>query len=86
MTALYSSIGEPADYPDARFCPRCGTSLTGSAGFVQEYWVADDTVYFCWCHACHWRGEVKAVTRVYGVEPEESSSVGAAQLRAAGAT
>jgi len=72
VTSLYSSAGEPADPPEARFCPRCGVAFAGGNGFVQEYWISIDTVYFCWCSSCYWRGEVKAVSEVYGVEPDEN--------------
>jgi hypothetical protein len=57
--------------PPVGYCPRCGTSFFSVGAFVQEYWVAAETIHFCWCPACLWRGEIKAVDRVYGVEPAE---------------
>jgi hypothetical protein len=53
------------------FCPRCGRRLSGGFSFVQEYWCADETVLYCWCAACSWAGEIKAVIRTVGIEPVE---------------
>lgn len=61
----------PRDRPAVGFCPRCATSLSNGNGFVQEYWVASETIHFCWCPSCRWRGEIKAIGRVVGVEPAE---------------
>jgi hypothetical protein len=63
------------DGPEVGFCPRCGQSLTTGASFLQEFWVAAETVYYCWCALCSWRGEVKTVTRVIGVEPAEDDGL-----------
>jgi hypothetical protein len=56
-------------------CPRCGRLLSAGSNFVQEFWVADETVYFCWCSSCAWRGEIKPVTRVIGIEPAEDDGL-----------
>jgi hypothetical protein len=54
-------------------CPGCGQSLALRNSFVQEFWMATDTIYFCWCCFCKWRGEVKSVARVIGIEPAGDS-------------
>lgn len=63
------------DDSEIGYCPRCGKALTTGAGFLQEFWVAFETVYYCWCAQCHWRGEIKTVTRVIGVEPAEDDGL-----------
>jgi hypothetical protein len=54
-----------------RHCPRCGGPLTGQAGLVVEYWVADDRVFYCWCRACDWTGTIVQVDRHIGHEADE---------------
>jgi hypothetical protein len=54
-----------------RFCPACGQALAVGMSYLQEFWVATETIYYCWCSSCSWRGEIKAVARVIGVEPAE---------------
>ncbi len=62
-----------------RFCPRCGAALTGPndadgadrTGIAVEYWAAADRIYYCWCSACSWSGEIIASgDGVVGHEPE----------------
>ncbi|MGH9304450.1 MAG: hypothetical protein ACRDZ5_08570 [Acidimicrobiales bacterium] len=52
-----------------RFCPHCGTGLSGSGGAAVEYWEGDRRVYHTWCHACGWAGDITGVGRVVGHEP-----------------
>jgi hypothetical protein len=56
---------------DVNYCPRCGSSLAEGPSFLQEFWVADDTIHYCWCAGCSWRGEIKAVTRMLSLEVVE---------------
>jgi hypothetical protein len=51
-----------------KFCPSCGESLTRHNSFINEFWVASDTVYFCWCSQCYWRGEIVEVIRITAPE------------------
>lgn len=46
------------------YCPRCGASLEGPRSLVQEYWVAGETVFHCWCRACSFTGDVVEVERI----------------------
>lgn len=39
-------------------CPRCSATLADERSFVAEYWSGDRTVFFVWCVACGWRGEI----------------------------
>ena len=50
-----------------RFCPMCGASLEG--GLVSESWAADQRVFFTWCAACSWRGDVVRYDEVSIDEP-----------------
>ena len=59
-----------ADLPVA-FCPRCGASMSGAESFVQEYWMADQTVYNCWCRECDLTWELVRVERVVTHEAAE---------------
>lgn len=58
-------------------CPRCGQLFEEPRSFLNEYWTSSETVYFCWCSNCLWRGEitrsgeVTEVERVTATEPEE---------------
>ena len=45
--------------------------MTGQAGLVVEYWVADDRVFYCWCRACDWTGTIVQVDRHIGHEADE---------------
>jgi hypothetical protein len=54
-----------------RFCNGCGSSMHDPRSIIIEYWNSDNTVYFCWCHACGWRGEVVEVKRIVTTETEE---------------
>lgn len=42
---------------DGLHCPRC-TAGFSTQGFASAFWAADAIVYFCWCGACGWRGEL----------------------------
>lgn len=55
-----------------KYCPNCGESLFKPYSLFNEYWVANDTVYFCWCSECSWRGEILEMKRV--TAPELASS------------
>ncbi|GAB7389143.1 hypothetical protein BSNK01_29810 [Bacillaceae bacterium] len=57
--------------PLVHFCPICGHSLHARESFVAEYWSAKQTVYFCWCHQCRWRGEITEVVEVTATELSE---------------
>jgi hypothetical protein len=61
--------GAPAAVPVA-YCPRCGSSLAGSDSFVQELWVASETVYHCWCRSCGFTWNLTRVERVVTHEAE----------------
>jgi hypothetical protein len=52
------------------FCPRCGGQLEDPRSFVQEYWVADETIYRCWCRRCAFGWDLKVVERVVSHESE----------------
>ena len=54
-----------------KFCPNCGESLLEPNSFLNEYWISDDTAYFCWCSECSWRGEIIEIKRV--IAPELAS-------------
>lgn len=51
-----------------KYCPNCGESLLKSSSLLNEYWISDDTVYFCWCSECSWRGEIVEIKRVTAPE------------------
>jgi hypothetical protein len=54
-----------------RFCPSCGARLA-TGGLAVELWEADARVFYCWCGACRWTGEVSPSPGqgVVGHEPE----------------
>ena len=54
----------------ARFCPACGAALDDRPAFVQEYWEAERTNFFCWCRACGATATVSFGERVVASEPE----------------
>ncbi|MUG70383.1 hypothetical protein [Paenibacillus validus] len=65
-------MSEPAKEPDkVKFCNGCGHSMHDPSSIIIEYWSSHHTVYFCWCHACGWRGEVVEVKRMITTETEE---------------
>lgn len=39
-------------------CPRCRSSFRDERSFVAEYWYGGSTIFFVWCVACGWRGEI----------------------------
>jgi formate dehydrogenase maturation protein FdhE len=66
------AAAEPdADEAPVAFCPRCGASMSGAESFVQEYWMADQTVYHCWCRECELTWELVRVERVVTHEAAE---------------
>jgi hypothetical protein len=70
-TAWFARDAERHLLDAPRHCPRCGGPLTGQAGLVVEYWVADDRVFYCWCRACDWTGTIVQVDRHIGHEADE---------------
>lgn len=52
-------------------CPNCGADMMLPSSLVVEYWSAHETIHFCWCSVCLWRGEIKKIVRVTTVEVEE---------------
>jgi hypothetical protein len=60
-----SDVREPA------YCPRCGASLAPRENLVQEYWVAEETRFYCWCRTCGFAGDVRFVERVVSHEVAE---------------
>lgn len=52
-------------------CPNCGQLLLEPGSLINEYWESEDTVYYCWCSNCRWKGEVKEVSRMVATEPAE---------------
>jgi hypothetical protein len=57
--------------PKIKYCPSCGYSLEHPHCILNEFWIAEDTAYYCWCQNCKWSGEVINVTRIITTEPEE---------------
>ncbi|SNR53176.1 hypothetical protein SAMN06265360_1098 [Haloechinothrix alba] len=53
-----------------RYCPSCGASLDGPAGFVHEYWVGGDRQFHCWCPECYLLCTVVLSQLVTSHEPE----------------
>ncbi len=63
-----------------RFCPGCGAALDGSssgadarradAALVQEFWVARDRHFLCWCAACGMMSTVVLAESLVSHEPE----------------
>lgn len=51
-----------------RHCPGCGVELSGAHSFLQEYWVANETRFLVWCHACHGTWTVIVTERYVGTE------------------
>jgi hypothetical protein len=70
-TAWFAHDAERHLLDAPRHCPRCGGPLTGQAGLVVEYWVADDRVFYCWCRACDWTGTIVQVDRHICHEADE---------------
>lgn len=56
-------------------CPRCAASLS-DRGFASAFWAADSIVYFCWCGACGWLGEVWEIHAVTSHEPIDEPEQG----------
>lgn len=56
-------------------CPRCTASFAVS-GIASAFWQADETVYFSWCYACGWRGDIVYMTTVSAWEREDSEAAG----------
>ncbi|OMP67220.1 hypothetical protein [Domibacillus epiphyticus] len=51
-----------------KYCPNCGESLLKPNSLLNEYWISQDTAYFCWCGECSWRGEIIEIIRVTAPE------------------
>lgn len=66
-----------ASLEEGLHCPRC-TANFRERGFVTAYWAADAIVYFCWCGACAWRGELWEVDTVTAPEAVEGDGDGPA--------
>ena len=54
---------------DVRFCPGCGASLADSS-LVQEFWVAADRHFLCWCAGCGMLSTVVLAAALVSHEPE----------------
>lgn len=68
----HDRIEKPKSYvPDIFFCPYCGSSIKENKSFVLEYWNSDQNVFFCWCHSCHWRGEIVRINQIKATEIDE---------------
>lgn len=48
------------------FCPGCGVPPE----FVQEFWVASDRHFLCWCAACGMLSTVVLAAQLVSHEPE----------------
>ncbi|OLN21524.1 hypothetical protein BTO30_14440 [Domibacillus antri] len=53
------------------FCNHCGHSMKDPRSFIVEYWRAEQSVYFCWCHACGYRWELAEMKQITTMELEE---------------
>jgi hypothetical protein len=62
--------GEAKQKAALGFCNGCGNPMNDPKSIIIEYWSADNTVYFCWCHVCKWRGEVVEVKRIVTTETD----------------
>ncbi|WP_134704190.1 hypothetical protein [Ammoniphilus sp. YIM 78166] len=51
-----------------QFCPSCAHPLNDPKSILNEYWISEDTAYFCWCKNCSWKGDIIKTTRM--VAPE----------------
>jgi hypothetical protein len=51
-----------------KYCPCCGESLLNPKSLLNEFWIANDTAYFCWCYNCSWQGEIVEVQRITAPE------------------
>lgn len=69
MVALTENI-QP--YALSWSCPRCSSPLADERSFVAEYWSGDATVFFVWCVACGWRGEIIEESAVSVLEQEHA--------------
>lgn len=50
-------------------CPGCGAALSGDS-LVQEYWVARDRHFLCWCAGCGMLSTVVLAAQLVSHEPE----------------
>ncbi len=57
--------------PKILFCPECGTQFNEEKSFILEYWNADLTIHFCWCHKCEWKGEIIKIDRIVSTELDD---------------
>ncbi|HUY07589.1 MAG TPA: hypothetical protein VMU99_10050 [Acidimicrobiales bacterium] len=51
-------------------CPKC-TALFSENGFSSSFWRAEETIYFSWCRACGWLGDIIEITSLVGYERTE---------------
>ena len=71
-------IAEPVPCPTSgqlgaplSFCPRCAGRVDRPEAFVQELWVAEESVFHIWCPACGFAGNVVPTERRVGHEAVE---------------
>jgi C4-type Zn-finger protein len=64
-------VKNKVNQPKVSFCPSCRNNMAESESLVIEYWLAEKTVNFCWCHNCGWRGEISEVISFTATEVEE---------------
>lgn len=67
----FAGEGGLPEFSSVKFCNRCGHSMQDRRSFIVEFWRADQTVYFCWCHACGYRWELAEVTKITTTELED---------------
>lgn len=68
------STESDTNWGEVRYCPGCGHTLQDARSLLNEFWVAEETVYFCWCFTCSWSGEIKKITRVVISEQAEEGA------------
>lgn len=67
----FATEEEGPHFSSVQYCNQCGHSMKDPRSFILEYWKADQTVYFCWCHACGHRWELVDIALITTMEPEE---------------
>lgn len=50
------------------YCPSCSHPLQDPRSILNEYWISEDTAYFCWCRNCSWTGEIIKTKRITAPE------------------
>jgi C4-type Zn-finger protein len=56
---------------EINYCPNCGQNFKDTRSLLNEYWNADLNIVFCWCHNCHWQGEITRIKMLTATEPDE---------------